>query len=152
MKEDIVTLSSKYQVVIPKAARKTLKPQHTAGQRFRVERVSEDEIVFRKDKTLDDFLGKYGRAFPKDATGALEPTDFEAFVSHITNLTTAPGDNSICLRAGDLRKQHGPRLKLPDAIHLATAEQARADWFITNDEVLARIAESVLPTKLLAVW
>ena len=85
------------------------------------------------------------------STGALEPTDFEAFVSHITNLTTAPADNSIYLRAGDLRKQHGPRLKLPDAIHLATAEQARADWFITNDEVLAR-AESVLPTKLLAAW
>ena len=54
MKTDIVTLSSKYQVVIPKAARKTLGLNNPEGQRFKVERVSDTEIVFRKDKSLDE--------------------------------------------------------------------------------------------------
>jgi AbrB family looped-hinge helix DNA binding protein len=67
MKADVVTLSSKYQVVIPKTARKKMGLFKSEGQRFRVERVSEDEIVFRKDKTLDDFLGQYGDAFPVNA-------------------------------------------------------------------------------------
>lgn len=71
MKKDVVTLSSKYQVVIPKAARRKLGLQKPSGQRFRVERVSEDEIVFRKDKTLDEFLGRYGSAFPENSTDAL---------------------------------------------------------------------------------
>jgi AbrB family looped-hinge helix DNA binding protein len=67
MKTDVVTLSSKYQVVIPKIARKKLGLIKPEGQRFRVEHVSENEIVFRKDKTLDDFLGQYGDAFPVNA-------------------------------------------------------------------------------------
>ena len=71
MKTQVVTLSSKYQVVIPKAARKKMGLNKPTGQRFRIEHVSEDEIVFRKDKTLDNFLGKYGSAFPKDATARL---------------------------------------------------------------------------------
>lgn len=71
MKTDVVTLSSKYQVVIPKAARKKLGLNKAEGQRFKVERVSESEIVFRKDKSLDHFLGKYGKAFPVNATTKL---------------------------------------------------------------------------------
>jgi AbrB family looped-hinge helix DNA binding protein len=71
MKVEVVTLSSKYQVVIPKTARRKLGLNKSAGQRFKVERVSEDEIVFRKDKSLDHFLGKYGKAFPADATSKL---------------------------------------------------------------------------------
>lgn len=75
-----VTLSGKYQVVIPKAARKTLGLTSPEGQRFRVERVTKDEIVFKKDTTLDDYLGKYGDAFPKNATAELRrrrDTDWE---------------------------------------------------------------------------
>lgn len=68
MKNDVVTLSGKYQVVIPKAARKKLGITMSKGQRFRVVRVSEDEIVFRKNKSLDDFLGQYGNAFPSHAS------------------------------------------------------------------------------------
>jgi AbrB family looped-hinge helix DNA binding protein len=70
-KAEIVTLSKKYQVVIPKSARKKLGLTNGEGQRFRVERVSKDEIVFRKDKTLDSFLGQYGQAFPENATEEL---------------------------------------------------------------------------------
>jgi len=71
MKADIVTLSSKYQVVIPKSARKKLGIIQPEGQRFKVERVSENEVVFRKDISLDHFLGKYGHAFPVGATDKL---------------------------------------------------------------------------------
>lgn len=71
MKTEIVILSSKYQVVIPKAARQKLGLNRPEGQRFKVERVSDDEIVFRKDKSLDDYLGKYGNAFPKNANAKL---------------------------------------------------------------------------------
>ena len=71
MKTDVVTLSSKYQVVIPKTARKKLGISKPAGQRFRVERVSGDEIVFRKVKSLDDFLGQYDEAFPVNAGAKL---------------------------------------------------------------------------------
>lgn len=71
MKAQTVILSSKYQVVIPKTARETLGLTKPTGQQFSVVRVTKDEIVFRKDKTLDDFLGKYGGAFPEDATATL---------------------------------------------------------------------------------
>lgn len=71
MNSDIVTLSSKYQVVIPKAARQKLGLKRPEGQRFKVERVSDTEIVFRKDKSLDDYLGKYGNAFPANASSKL---------------------------------------------------------------------------------
>lgn len=66
-----VILSSKYQVVIPLNARKKLGITKAEGQRFRVERVTSEEIVFRKARTLDDFFGKYGHAFPEDPTAEL---------------------------------------------------------------------------------
>jgi AbrB family looped-hinge helix DNA binding protein len=74
MKNDVVTLSSKYQVVIPKAARQKLGLNKPEGQRFKVERVSDVEIVFRKDKSLEDYLGKYGSAFPANAAAKIRQT------------------------------------------------------------------------------
>lgn len=40
--------------------------------------------------------------------------------------------------AARLRARH-PRLKLPDAIHLATARLAAVDWFVTNDTRLPAV-------------
>ncbi len=71
MNTDVVTLSSKYQVVIPKMARQKLGLNKPNGQRFKVKRVSNTEIVFRKDKSLDDYLGQYSDAFPDNATAKL---------------------------------------------------------------------------------
>jgi len=71
MKTSAVTLSGKYQVVIPKAARKKLGLTRAAGQRFVVAKVTDTEIVFRKDKTLDDFLGAYSTAFPENSSKKL---------------------------------------------------------------------------------
>ncbi|MGH7195215.1 MAG: AbrB/MazE/SpoVT family DNA-binding domain-containing protein [Candidatus Saccharimonadales bacterium] len=67
----VVTLSAKYQVVIPKAARKKLGLTKPAGQRFTIKQVTDREIVFRKDQELDDFLGAYDEVFPKNATAKL---------------------------------------------------------------------------------
>ncbi len=71
MKNISVALSTKYQVVIPKAARKKMGLDKAIGQRLRVGRVTKDEIVFRKEPALEDFLGAYGDSFPKNAAAAL---------------------------------------------------------------------------------
>lgn len=76
--------------------------------------------------------------------------DLEGFFSHISNLATIPASDSICIRAGELRLKFGPKLKLPDAIHLATALSDNANLFITNDEKLAKVSQELIPTKLLA--
>lgn len=49
-----VTVSDKYQVVIPKEARKKLgiKP----GQKISVEMVSKNTITFRREPTMDELL------------------------------------------------------------------------------------------------
>jgi bifunctional DNA-binding transcriptional regulator/antitoxin component of YhaV-PrlF toxin-antitoxin module len=78
MKTDVVTLSSKYQLVIPKSARQKLGLNKPEGQLFTVKSVTEDEVVFRKDKSLDDYLGKYGKDFPvKAATKLRQMRDSE---------------------------------------------------------------------------
>lgn len=71
MKTTPLTLSSKYQLVIPKDARQKMDLEGRIGQRFRVVRVNEDEIVFRKEPSPEDFLGKFGDSFPKDGAAAL---------------------------------------------------------------------------------
>lgn len=71
MKNDIVTVSSKYQVVIPKMARQKMGLDKTKGQHLRVQSVSKNEIVFRKEPSIDDYLGAFGDVFPANATQAL---------------------------------------------------------------------------------
>jgi predicted nucleic acid-binding protein len=78
--------------------------------------------------------------------------DMEDFFSHIDNLATLPVDDDICITAGKLRRDHGSKLKLPDAIHLATALSTNANLLITNDIVLAKVAQKLLPTKLLSEY
>lgn len=71
MKTNVVTLSNKYQIVIPKDAREKMGLNKPDGQHFRVKSVSENEIVFVKNKSLEDFLGKYSDVFPKNATSEI---------------------------------------------------------------------------------
>lgn len=78
--------------------------------------------------------------------------DLEGFFAHIDNLSTIPADDDINLKAGQLRIQYGSQLKLPDALHIATALLANADMFITNDVALAKIAKKLLPAKGLSHW
>ena len=79
-----------------------------------------------------------------------QPLDLVDFFSHIDNLATVVADDNICLKAGELRLKYGHKLKLPDAMHLATALITKAELFITNDELLAKISQNLIPTKTLA--
>lgn len=71
MKDAIVRLSSKYQVVIPKAARKRMGITSPENQYFKIVRVTDDEIVFKKANSLEDYLGAYSQSFPPHAGEAL---------------------------------------------------------------------------------
>lgn len=62
-----------------------------------------------------------------------------------TLLVSFPGmawvavDLAVADRAASLRARY--RLRMPDAIHLATAVQESADAFLTNDRALLRVRE-----------
>jgi len=81
---------------------------------------------------------------------AKEAPDIETFFSLIKNLSTVPASDDICLKAGALRKDQGAKLKLPDALHAATALLSNAELFITNDQQLVKVTKSFLATKLLS--
>lgn len=79
-----------------------------------------------------------------------QPLDLEGFFFQINNLKTVPANDSVCLMAGELRLKYGPALKLPDAVHLATALDNDVNLFVTNDRQFAKIAQKLIPTKLLS--
>jgi predicted nucleic acid-binding protein len=56
------------------------------------------------------------------------------------NLEQVPADASICESAAQLRAQW-PALRLPDAIHIATALSKRATAFVSSDKHLPAVAE-----------
>ena len=59
-------------------------------------------------------------------------SDYRARLTLFPNLSLVPPDLDICTRAAELRAA-APRLRLPDAIHVATALVAGATAFVTND-------------------
>jgi len=63
----------------------------------------------------------------------------DALGSRYPNLRWVPTSLSIATRAAFLRASH--RLSTPDAIQLATALEAGASGFVTNDASLARVEE-----------
>lgn len=64
--------------------------------------------------------------------------DYARFVREFPNLVVWNIDESIITESSRLRASY-PSLKTPDAIHLATALQAGADCFITNDTRLTKL-------------
>lgn len=58
-------------------------------------------------------------------------------------------DIEIALLAGRLRADYGPTLRMPDAIHLATAISQHADEFITNDQKLIQLPLKDVKIRLL---
>lgn len=121
---------------------------------------SEEHSSIAQKLVRDIVQGKYQAITSSIAYGEIlsvstpseNDLDLESFFSHIENLSTIPADNTICLKAGQLRKEYGSKLKLPDALHTATGMLASADMFITNDIPLAKIAKKLLPTTLLSEW
>lgn len=57
MTEITLTVSSKGQITLPKAARQKLgiKP----GSRLRLQKVSSTKLVLEREKTIDDYYGKF---------------------------------------------------------------------------------------------
>ncbi len=66
--------------------------------------------------------------------------DAQLFMEGLEGLDYIPMNAEIAIRAGRLRAAHGPKLKTPDSIHLATALWERADYFVTNDRELLKLA------------
>ena len=77
--------------------------------------------------------------------------DFRATIAAAPSLRVVDVDRAIAERAAAIRAVH--KFRTPDAIHLATAELAGADVFVTNDERLVRFVgvKVVSLSSLLAV-
>jgi predicted nucleic acid-binding protein len=71
------------------------------------------------------------------------PDAVDLYVRRLTafpNLTLVPPDVAVCRAAAQLRGAT-PRLRLADAIHLATALESGATAFVTNDLDLRRVGQ-----------
>jgi predicted nucleic acid-binding protein len=74
---------------------------------------------------------------------------YRELFSSFPNLSVQPIDSQIAEIAAGLRAAHG--IRTPDALHLATALQARADGFVSEDRRLRRIRELRILTLRQAV-
>lgn len=72
-----VTISDKYQVVIPKAARKKLgiKP----GQKIIIDKVSNNSITYRRQPTMEELLDR-GRGTMKNTPWQKEGIDAAVWI------------------------------------------------------------------------
>lgn len=78
----------------------------------------------------------------KDANNALLKT-YEDFFQH-PRVVLADVSHAVIEEATVIRAKYG--FRTPDAIHLATAIQNRADLFLTNDVALKRCTEITVQT------
>jgi predicted nucleic acid-binding protein len=101
-----------------------------------VERMNENRIqAFTSVLTLSEVLPK-----PVE-TGTYELVEkFKTYLKNGPNLTMLPITETIGERAGILRGKY-PHLKTVDAVQIATALDAEAEVFLTNDKKLAGINE-----------
>lgn len=65
--------------------------------------------------------------------------EYEYHLRNFPNLSIVGLNEKIVWIASDLRAKYG--IRTPDAIHLATAIDAGADKFITNDKSLRKVKE-----------
>lgn len=75
-------------------------------------------LRFGQDATVQSYRNLLGGGFPGIVVRPVDPETIEA--------------------AARLRARH-PRLRLPDAIHLATAQLAQVTWLVTNDTRLPAV-------------
>lgn len=80
---------------------------------------------------LAEVLTGVARRFPG---ASLEP--YELALAGLPGLTIVPVDRNVAREAARVRGRFG--MRLPDAIHVATAVVAGADAFLTNDRELVR--------------
>jgi predicted nucleic acid-binding protein len=75
--------------------------------------------------------------------------EYEQLLNLSSGLLVLPILRSILIHAAELRAS-GPSLKLPDAIHAATALEHGCTTFLTNDRRFESVPE--LPVLLLSKW
>jgi predicted nucleic acid-binding protein len=64
---------------------------------------------------------------------------YEFFLTSTQTLKLIRVNETIARLAAQLRADYA--IRMPDAIHLATAIEIKADWFLTNDIALKKIKE-----------
>lgn len=72
----------------------------------------------------------------------------KSFFNDMLGAVAVAADEEVCLLAAELRLKHSS-LKLPDAIHLATALVSSADRLITADKKLYTFASNEIKCELL---
>jgi predicted nucleic acid-binding protein len=64
---------------------------------------------------------------------------YQYFLSETETLKLIPVNIAIARLAADLRAEYG--IRVPDAIHVATALEIKADLFLTNDIALKKVKD-----------
>jgi predicted nucleic acid-binding protein len=97
-----------------------------------------DIRLFTSSMTLAELLAR------------VDPTDQSAMLSAVRQyFDLIPVDDNISIQAADIRrasninKAASPPVKTPDAVEMATANETRSLLFITNDEQLTRMPQTV---------
>jgi len=91
--------------------------------------------TFTSELTLAEVLAK-----PLAAAAGDLIAKYDQMLAEDSIIGVVPIDRPILRSSAELQAQLG--VKLADAIHLATAQQAACDFVLTNDERLARKMES----------
>jgi predicted nucleic acid-binding protein len=102
-----------------------------------------------------DILQAHTDGGGKLITASLTITEFMAgttasdssVLHRVPNLAFITLDTSLAEQAAQLQRK--AKLHIGDAIHLATALQAQAECFFSNDQQLLKIAQQYLPVKSL---
>ena len=76
---------------------------------------------------------------PKRMSDKVLEEAYRAVLFNSRNFSTLPIDAGAAERAADLRSRY--KLKLPDALQIATALEAGCEAFLTNDEALNSVTD-----------
>ncbi len=67
--KNTLTVSTKGQITLPRATRKRL--DLLAGDHLTIVKVSSSRLVLEKQKSFQDYIGKFKHVFPQDAVAAV---------------------------------------------------------------------------------
>lgn len=110
--------------------------------------VADDAVVFSSELTLAEVLvGPLRRSLaePSEPMARLWRTTYEALFQKAGALEAVPVSVALLRGAASLRAEHRS-LKLPDAIHLATAIHGRCDVMLSHDDDLLKTASAHMST------
>jgi len=73
---------------------------------------------------------------------------YQQILQHSSAVNVIPVSRKILVDAAQIRARHS--IKLPDAIHVTTAQQLQCENFLTNDSHFKAVSD--LPVVLLSEW